>query len=113
MKTLFSFVVAALFLTAISQHAFAQQTPGNGPGPAVQGGKPAETFSERKARILTMIEDRKTRLDKEKACVEAAQNSDDLIKCRPERPTGMGPGGMSPGHPGRQRPPMSPAERPQ
>ena len=112
MKTLFSFVVAALFLAAVSQHAFAQQAPGSGPGPAVQGGKPAETFSERKARILTMLEDRKMRIDKEKACVDAAQNSEDLIKCRPDRPMGMGPGSMQQGRHGQQRPPMAPTEQP-
>ena len=113
MKTLFSFIVAALFLTAISQHAFAEQVPGSNPGPAVQGGKPAETFNDRKSRILTMLEDRKVRLEKEKACVEAAKNSDDLMKCRPERPMGMGPGGMPQGgRPGQQQPPMPPVERP-
>jgi hypothetical protein len=113
MKTLFSFIVAALFLTAIPQHAFAQQAPGSGPGPAVQGGKPAETFTERKAHILTMLEDRKTRIEKEKACVEAAKDNDDLKKCRPERPMGMGQGGMQQGRSGQQRPPMTPAEHSQ
>ena len=66
MKTLFSFIIAALFLAVISQHAFAQQAPMSGPTPTFQGGKPAETFSERKARILTMMEERKTRLERRK-----------------------------------------------
>jgi len=101
MKTLFSFVVAALFLTALSQHAVAQQDPVSAASTTVQG-RPAETFSERKTRILAILEDRKMRLDKEKACVEAATSSDDLAKCRPARPMGMGPGGMSQGRPGQQ-----------
>lgn len=96
MKTLFSFLVAALFLTALSQHAFAQQSLGTG-----TGGMPTETFAERKARILTLFEERQKRLTTEKACVEAAQSSDDLVKCRPERPMGMGPG-MGQGRPGQQ-----------
>jgi hypothetical protein len=50
-----------------------------------------EQFSDMKARALKMIEERRTRLDQEKACVEASTNIEELRKCRPERP--MGPGG--------------------
>lgn len=91
-------VFAALFLTAATPAAFAQEYPGGGPGPMAP-----EQFSEMKARVLKMIEERKTRLDQEKACVEAATNADELRKCRPERPM-MGPGG--PGREGRSRPGM-------
>ena len=97
MRMLYSFAVAVLFLTALSQHAFAQQQ-GSGPGPAVQKGMGAgitpENFAEVKARILTRLEERRTMLDKEKTCVDASQNAEELKKCRPERPMGMGPGGM-------------------
>jgi hypothetical protein len=69
-----------------------------------------ETFSERKARVQKLLEERKTRLEQEKTCVDAAKNDDDLVKCRPQRPPmmqggqGMQGGGMR--GPGQQRPPM-------
>ncbi len=87
------FIIVALFLLAFSQAALAQQ----GPGPSAQGtGKSAtpEEFKDKKDRILKMIEERRAHLEKAKACVEAAKTDDDLLKCRPERPMGMGPGGM-------------------
>jgi hypothetical protein len=87
------FIIAALFLLAFSQAALAQQ----GPGPLAQGtGKSAtpEEFKDKKDRILKMLEERRAHLDKAKACVEASKTDDDLLKCRPERPMGMGPGGM-------------------
>ena len=81
-----------LFLAAISSNTFAQQQPGNGPGPDDQKmmGREItpENFSEMKTRMLTMIEKRRTWLDTEKACVEAAKSADELKKCRPERPMG-------------------------
>ncbi len=82
--------VALLFMLVLSQAAFAQQ----GPGPLAQGGKSAtpEEFQTKKDRILKMIEERRAHLDKAKACVEAAKTDEDLVKCRPERPMGMGPG---------------------
>jgi len=87
------FIIAALFLLAFSQAALAQQ----GPGPLAQGtGKSAtpEEFKDKKDRILKMIEERRAHLDTAKACIEAAKTDDELLKCRPERPMGMGPGGM-------------------
>lgn len=101
-------IVAALFLAALSQPAFAQQSPGSGQGPAMQEGSGKEItpqqFSEMKTRILKMIEERQTRLTQEKACVEAATSGAELKKCRPDRPMGQGgpggPGGQFPGGPG-------------
>src|SRR5512135_1139475 len=93
------FIAAVLFLLAFSQAALAQQ----GPGPLAQGtGKSAtpEEFKDKKDRILKMIEERRAHLDKAKTCVEAAKTDDDLLKCRPERPMGTGPGGMRRGGPG-------------
>jgi hypothetical protein len=93
------FIIAALFMLALSQVALAQQ----GPGPLAQGtGKSAtpEEFKDKKDRILKMIEERRAHLDKAKACVEAAKTDDELLKCRPERPMGMGPGNMRHGGPG-------------
>ena len=38
--------------------------------------------------MLTMIEKRRTMLDTEKTCVEAAKSADELKTCRPERGLG-------------------------
>lgn len=106
-------VVAVLFLAALSQAVFAQQVPAGGPGPAMREGTGGEItpeqFSEMKAGVLKMIDERRTRLDRQKACVEAAANGEDLRKCRPERP--MGPGGGMQGGPGQQRPPRPGGEQ--
>ncbi len=86
-------LVAVLFTLVLSQIAIAQQ----GPGPLAQGGGKSATpeeFQTKKERILKMIEERRAHLDKAKACVDAAKTDEDLVKCRPEHPMGMGPGGM-------------------
>ncbi|MDA8101154.1 MAG: hypothetical protein M0042_16165 [Nitrospiraceae bacterium] len=86
--------------------AWAEQGPASGTGPAMQGaGGNRETFSERKARILKLFDERKTRLEQEKACVDAAQNDEDLMKCRPQRPMRGGEGGPD-GRRGGPRPQM-------
>lgn len=107
-KAVASMVVVVLFLAALSQAVLAQQGPAGGPGgPAMHEmmGKEItpEQFPEVKAKVLKMIDERRTRLDKEKACVEAATNGAELKKCRPERPMGGLGGGMQ-GGPGQQRP---------
>ncbi len=99
--------VAMLFLSAVFQAALAQQAqPFPGAGPMMQGGTgrefAPEQFSETKARILKMLEERKARLEQEKTCVQTANSMEELQKCRPRPPMG-GPGGMQ-GGPGRQRP---------
>jgi len=108
MKVTLSSVLVALLLMAFSHPAAAQMYPGGGPGPAMQegGGKEItpEQFKEMKTRILSMLEERKKRLDQEKTCVEAATSAEELKKCRPERPMG-GPGGQFQGGPNSQRPP--------
>ena len=84
-------IIAFLVIWAFAQAAFGQQGgPGSRPGPG--NSFTAENFQEQKTRILQMIEQRRIKLDQEKACVEAAQNREDLQKCRPERPDGMGLG---------------------
>ncbi len=105
-------ILAALLSLALAQVALAQQ----GPGPLSQtGGKSAtpEEFKNKKDRVLKMIEERRAHLDKAKACVEAAKTDEELQKCRPERPMGMGPGmrhggmqGEGPGMMRGQRPPV-------
>ncbi len=105
---LVSTLLAALFLAAFVRTGFAQTHPGNGPGPAMQGGNGKEispqNFDDMKTRILAMIEERQKRLDQEKSCVETATNSEELKKCRPERPMG-GQEGQFQGGFDQQRPP--------
>jgi hypothetical protein len=109
MNVVRSAAIAALLLTIISPAILAQQGPAGGARPAGPGGMAREAtpeeFSETKARVLKMIEERKTRLDKEKACVEKAASHEDLRKCRSEH-TQL-PGGSIPGGPGQQRPPQT------
>ncbi len=113
------YALAVLLALSLAQVAAAQQ----GPGPMAPQGKSAtpEKFEDRKARILKMLEERRAHIDKAKACVEAAKSNDDLEKCRPERPMGMGPGGMHRGgmqgrgagmmRGGGQQSPMPPADQ--
>jgi len=109
-------VVMVLFLAALAQAVLAQQGPASGPGPGMMRegmGKEftPEQFSETKARVLKLIDERRTRLDQEKACVEKATNDSELKKCRPERP--MHPGGGMQSGPGQQRPPRPAGEQKQ
>jgi len=95
MRTWFSLVVAALILSVFSLVAFAQQNSDSGPGPAFRQGSDRqmtpEEFTAHKSRILDMIEIRRTKLDEEKVCVEAATTPAQLRKCKLHHP--MGPGG--------------------
>ena len=107
MRFILRFAIVVLFLTGLSQVALAQQA-GGPPAPGTTGKTAApEQFQDRKARILKMIDERRANLDKARACIEAASNNDELRKCRPERPEGMGPGRRH-GGPGRQ--PMGPGD---
>ncbi|MEK6744367.1 MAG: hypothetical protein AABZ15_12185 [Nitrospirota bacterium] len=105
-----STIIVVLFLAALSQAVLAQQGPGGGPGPAMREGMgkeiTPEQFPEVKARILKMLDERRLRIDQEKACVEASKNGEELKKCRPERP-----GGGMQGGPGQQRPPRPAGEQ--
>lgn len=90
------FALALFFMSLCAQVSFAQMYSA---GTTTQGaGFPTESFSDIKARVLTMIEERRARMDQEKACVEAATNQEELKKCRPMPPMGgMGFGmGRSP-----------------
>ena len=97
MRALIWMVLAVLMISAVSLSASAQQNPG-GPGPMMQSGEKRELtpeqFNDMKARALKMIEERRTRLEQEKTCVEAATTMEELRKCRPERPIGPGGGGF-------------------
>ncbi len=108
-KMIVASTAVVLCLSAPAYPAFAQMNPGDGGGPMMQdnsGKEPSpEQFSDFKARILSKIEERKKRLDQEKACVEASKNMEDLKNCRPERPAG-GQRPMGGGFQGRQRGPM-------
>ena len=114
MRYFFTVICSALVLALFAGIAPAQQQPGGGRAPMMhdKSGKDVtpEQFAEMKARILTMLEERKTRMEQEKTCVEAAKTADELRKCRPEPPMGPmggqggqfrgGPRGQQPGQPG-------------
>jgi hypothetical protein len=94
MKFLSSLAVAVLILAAFSLVAVAQQDTSGGSGPAVgqqmEKKMTPEQFSALKSRILKMIEIRQTKLNEEKACIDAATTPAELRKCRPMHH--MGPG---------------------
>jgi hypothetical protein len=92
MNTLVRFVVVVFVLSVFSQAAFAQQAPGDGSGPGSGKVFAPENFPDAKARILQRLEERRSRIDQEKACVEKAANIEELRKCRPAPPKrGSGP----------------------
>lgn len=97
MRSLLVVFCAVLLLTVTAPLAFGQMMPGGGaPMFHERDAKELtpEQFSEMKARMLKMLDERKARLEQEKACVDAAKNADELRKCRPEPPMGpMGQGG--------------------
>jgi hypothetical protein len=106
--------MVALVMSAGAVTVLAQQGQGGGqmggPGPGMRGGMQQqevtpEQFPEVKARVLKMLDDRKTRLEQERACVEKASNDAELRKCRPEPPMGgqqRGPVPPRPPQPGAQ-----------
>jgi hypothetical protein len=92
-------VIAAMVLSlALALPAFAADTP-------APSKPPVPSFEQKKAQILSHIEERNTKLQQEKDCVKSAKSDDDLNDCRAKfgnfkrkgSPSGMGrPGGMSP-----------------
>jgi hypothetical protein len=95
MKVILTFTVATLFVAIFSLVAIAQQNPGGGPSPAVPQGTEKqltpEQFAAMKSRILNMIDERRSKLDEEKACVEAALTPAELRKCKRHHRMGPGP----------------------
>jgi hypothetical protein len=68
-------IAAALLSLAFAVPAFAAD--GGQPPTA-----PAQTFEQRQAHILKMIDERIASLQEGKTCVQAAKNVDDLKACR-------------------------------
>jgi hypothetical protein len=70
----------ALIATALLSLAFAV------PAFAAEGGQPpaapGQTFEQRQAHILKMIDERIASLNEGKACIQAAKNDEDLKACR-------------------------------
>lgn len=88
-------VLAAMVLIAFSEVSFSQSPPESGPPPALRGREiTPENFNEAKAAALQRIEGRLRLLSREKACIEAATNAEEMKKCAPGRPERMGPKGM-------------------
>jgi hypothetical protein len=103
-------VITAIVLSlALVAPAFAIES--NAP-PNAPPKTPAATFDQRKAQMLKYIDERSTRLQQEKACVQATKNDDDLRSCMgkfgpphgPSGPVGAGRPGITP-PPGGSPPP--------
>lgn len=92
MKGTIVLIFTVLLLIAFSKVSFSEmsseKTPP--PGPSAVKSITPENFNEAKTKILQSIEQRIKRLNDEKACVAAANNVDDLKKCRPARPDKAG-----------------------
>ncbi len=68
-------IAAVLLSLALAVPAFAAE---GGQPPAASG----QTFEQRQARILKMIDERIAGLQEGKTCVQAAKNDEDLKACR-------------------------------
>jgi hypothetical protein len=96
-------IATLIFSLAFALPAFAVESnePQKGPAP---------TFEQRKAQDLKRLDDRSTKLQEEKACVQATKNDNDLKACREKFRPPHGPGGK--GHPGRPGGPTPPGGKP-
>lgn len=109
--------VVALVLSVAAVPVIAQQGqkggPGGGYGPGPGMGKgmqqevTPEQFPEFKAQALKNIDERMKRMAEHRACIEKAQNHEEMKKCRPEPPMGGGPMRRGGNGPGPQRPPQT------
>lgn len=90
------FIFTLVLLSAFAKVSFSEMRGEQMPPSHGMGTKniTSENFNEVKSAMLLRIEERMKRLNEEKACVEAAGNADELIKCRPQRPEGPGQKGM-------------------
>ena len=68
-------IAAVLFSLVFAVSAFAAE---GGPPPGPQG----QTFEQRQAHILKMLDERIASLQEGKTCVQAAKSDDDLRSCR-------------------------------
>lgn len=91
-ESLSAIVLVFLFL-APAIPAFAQA---NAPGTA-----PGANFEQRKARVLKNLDERISRLEQAKACIQAATGFEALRACREKFAPPQGPGGGQRG-PGRR-----------
>jgi hypothetical protein len=96
-------MVVVSFLAVGPAAVLAQQGQMGGPGPGGQEGMQKQfapkQFPEVKAQRLKMIDERRARLDQERACAEKTANREELQKC----------GQMHRG-PGQQHPPQTGGE---
>jgi hypothetical protein len=73
----------------------------NNAPPDAPSKKTGISFDQRKTQMLKRIDERATKLQEERACVQAAKNDEDLMGCRPRGGPPRGPGGLGgPGGPG-------------
>lgn len=88
------------------------------PGPVPDQGQKTEKqmtpeqFAAMKNKILNMLEVRRTKIEEAKVCVTAATTPEELRKCRPEHPIGMGmkPHMRGQRGMGQQQPPQPPTQ---
>ncbi len=75
MKKLIVIFLAVIFALSVSILAYSQSP---------QPPKPQEKISieQRKAKVISFIDERISMLQEEKACISAAQTPEDLRKCR-------------------------------
>jgi hypothetical protein len=96
MRKAMVFIFAVVLLSAFAKVSFSEMRAENMPPSQGVGMKniTPENFNEAKAGILQKIEERQKSLNKEKDCVQAAGNADELKKCRPQRHEGSRHKGM-------------------
>lgn len=90
LQRIFAIVVCVALLAASAPLVFDRMMPGTGGAPMFRDREAKELaleqFPEMTARVLKRIEERRTKLDQEKACVEVSRTAEELRKCRPEPP---------------------------
>lgn len=98
--------LVVLIVMTLIETTFAQMPQGEGKPRVFRDDAEinSEDYSAIKARALSMIEERRKRLEEEKACVEAAKTASEVRGCRPQPPRRQG--GDFQGEPG-QRPQQS------
>lgn len=91
MKTLIAAIFTAMLLVMFPEVSFSQAPPeGAPPSRGLQGKEiTPENFNEVKSSIIKRIDDRLMKLTEEKTCVKAANNADELKKCRTGGPAQM------------------------
>jgi hypothetical protein len=113
MKKALAITMAILFTLAITSVTLAGEEK---EAPPIEGNQPTKetspSFEQMQADHLKILDERINSLQREKTCVQAAKNQDDLKACRSEHKAEMGKHRydmrkrVGPGAPGGQVPPQ-------